>query len=86
MDSMMLRLLDCLIENYQISQGQIEADANDTDARMRQMMQYIINHINDEISLSDLANEMFVSTSTLSRIFKKSTGMYFADYVMSLRV
>ena len=86
MDSMMLRLLDCLIENYQLGQGQIEADENDTDARMRQMMQYIINHIHDEISLSDLANEMFVSTSTLSRIFKKSTGMYFADYVMRLRV
>ena len=86
MDSLMLRLLDCLIENYQIGQGQIEADENDTDARMRQMMQYIINHIHDEISLSDLANEMYVSTSTLSRIFKKSTGMYFADYVMRLRV
>ena len=36
MDSMMLRLLDCLIENYQLGQGQIEADENDTDARMRQ--------------------------------------------------
>lgn len=86
MDSLMLRLLDCLIENYQLGQGQIEADENDTDARMRQMMQYIINHIHDEISLSDLANEMYVSTSTLSRIFKKNTGMYFADYVMRLRV
>ena len=86
MDSLMLRLLDCLIENYQLGQGQIEADENDTDARMRQMMQYIINHIHEEISLSDLADEMFVSTSTLSRIFKKSTGMYFTDYVMRLRV
>ena len=86
MDSLMLRLLDCLIENYQLGQGQIEADENDTDARMRQMMQYIINHIHEEISLSDLADEMYVSTSTLSRIFKKSTGMYFTDYVMRLRV
>ena len=41
-------------------------------------------HMKD--SLSDIAAEMFVSTSTLSRIFKKSTGMYFADYVMRLRV
>ena len=53
---------------------------------MIRMRECIINHIHDEISLSDLANEMFVSTSTLSRIFKKSTGMYFADYVMRLRV
>ncbi len=86
MDSLMFRLLDCLIENYQLGQGQIKADADDTDARMRQMMQHIISHIHDEISLSDLANEMFVSTSTLSRIFKKNTGMYFAEYIMRLRV
>ena len=86
MDSLMLKLLDCLIENYQLGQGRIEVDGNETDARLRQMMQYIINHIYEEISLSDLADEMYVSTSTLSRIFKKSTGMYFADYVMRLRV
>ena len=86
MDSMMLSLLNCLIENYQLHQGQIEADHSDTDLRMRQMMQYIISHIHEEMSLSDLAGEMFVSTSTLSRMFKKSTGMYFADYVMRLRV
>ena len=86
MDSLMLKLLDCLIENYQLGQGQIEANESDADARMRQMMQYIINHIHDEINLSDLASEMYVSTSTLSRIFKKNTGMYFADYVMRLRM
>ena len=86
MESLMLKLLDCLIENYQLGQGQIEADENDSDARMQQIMQYIINHIQDEINLSDLAAEMFVSTSTLSRVFKKCTGMYFADYVMRLRV
>ncbi len=86
LDSLMFRLLDCLIEKYQLRQGQAQTDQNETDVRMQQMMQYIINHIHGEINLSDLAAEMFVSTSTLSRIFKKNTGIYFADYVMRLRV
>ncbi len=85
-DSLMLRLLDCLIENYQVTQGQIDANENDMDARMQQIMQYIISHIHEEINLSELANEMYVSTSTLSRVFKKSTGIYFAEYVMRMRV
>ncbi len=85
-DSLLFRLLDSLIENYQLRQGQTVAGQSETDARMQQMMQYIISHIHEEINLTDLAEEMFVSTSTLSRIFRKSTGIYFADYVMRLRV
>lgn len=86
MYSLMLQLLDCLIENYQMQRDELEINETDSDARMREMMQYIVNHITDEINLSELAGRMFVSTSTLSRILKKNTGMYFADYVMQLRV
>lgn len=85
-DSLLLKLLDLLIENYQIKDRGIRLDETESDTRMRQIMQYIVNHITDEISLSDLADSMFVSTSTLSRIFRKSTGMYFSDYITKLRV
>ena len=85
-DSLLLELLDQMIENYQIQNGMVGKEEDESDARMRQMMQYILQHINEEINLSALAEEMFVSTSTLSRIFKKKTGVYFADYVMKLRV
>ncbi|MCI1655333.1 MAG: helix-turn-helix domain-containing protein [Lachnospiraceae bacterium] len=85
-DSLLLNLMDHLIENYQIQQSRVEIGESEADVRMRQMMQYILNHINEEISLSGLAEEMYVSTSTLSRIFRKKTGVYFADYVMQLRV
>ena len=86
LDSLMLKLLDCLVENYQINQESMEAYESENDARMREIMQYILANLDQEISLNELADRMFVSTSTLSRIFKKSTGVYFADYVMQLRV
>lgn len=86
MDSLMLRLLDCLAENYQISEKNMAAYETENDARMREIMQYVMANLDQEISLNELADKMFVSTSTLSRIFKKNTGVYFADYVMELRV
>ena len=56
------------------------------EAVMAQIMQYIQTNLHDKVSLTELADRMFVSTSTLSRIFKKNMGLYFADYVMQLRV
>lgn len=86
LDSLMFKLLDCLVENYQINQKSMEAYETENDARMREIMQYVLANLDQEISLNELADRMFVSTSTLSRIFKKNTGVYFADYVMQLRV
>ena len=42
---------------------------------------YINEHIYEDVLLEDIANELFVSTSHLSRIFKKQTGETFSQYV-----
>ena len=87
MNSLLLKLLDCLVEHYQVSQENVVMqEKSENDLRMREVMQYIMANIDREISLNELANQMFVSPSTLSRIFKKDTGIYFAEYVMQLRV
>ncbi len=85
-DSLLLKLLDCLVENYQLNKKNLEVSENDNDYRIREIMQYIMANLDKDISLNDLAASMFVSTSTLSRIFKKNMGVYFADYVMQLRI
>lgn len=84
-DASLLKLLDCLIEHYQMSEDPLYA-RNESDTRMQEITQYVIHNINGEINLSELAEEMYVSTSTLSRLFHKNTGMYFSDYVNKLRV
>lgn len=86
MDSMLLKLLDTLIENYRIEAGDLRTEGDESDIRMRQILHYIMNHLHEDLVLSDLASEMYVSASTLSRIFRKKTGVYFADYVMRLRI
>ena len=76
--SLLLKLFDCLVENYQLEVNELKDEETEADARMREMMQYILSNLDREISLNELADQMFVSASTLSRIFKKHTGVYFA--------
>lgn len=86
MDQLLLGILDTLVEHYQVDLNTQSGGESESDFRMRRIMQYIIANLDKDINLTGLADEMYVSTSTLSRIFKKSTGVYFADYVMQLRV
>lgn len=89
-DSLMVgylyKTLDCLIEHFQVQGSAAGETETENDDYMPQMMQYIMQNLHGEISLTALAEQMFVSASTLSRAFKKRTGLYFADYVLQLRV
>ena len=86
MDQLLLGILDSLVEHYQVDLNTLERAESEGDLRMRRIMQYIVANLDKDINLTELAERMYVSTSTLSRIFKKSTGVFFADYVMQLRV
>jgi len=85
-DSLMLRLYDTLLANYRLDASKAPASAHLQDERTRKVMLYVLAHYREQINLGVLADQMFVSTSTLSRSFKKSCGMYFADYVNQVRV
>ena len=84
--SLLLKLMDYLIEHYQIDINKETAAQTSSDLRINQLMQYVAQNYKGNISLSDIAEEMFVSKSTLSRLFKKQTGAYFADYVNQIRI
>ena len=56
------------------------------DEKLQQIIAYVSAHYQESFSLSALAKEMYVSTSTLSRFFRKQTGVYFADYVNDVRL
>ena len=47
---------------------------------------YINEHYSEQIKLSDLANQMEVSESHMSRLFKSKMNMSFTQYLMSVRI
>lgn len=84
--SSLYKVLDCLIENYRADYEANTGQLLSNDDKMQQIFQYINQNFQYSISMADLADEMFMSTSTLSRFFKKQTGIYFTDYVTHIRM
>ncbi len=54
--------------------------------RLLQITSYINANYRDSLSLRELADSMYTSTSTLSRFFRKQTGYYFSEYLNRVRV
>ena len=48
--------------------------------------EYIYNHIKERITIEDLADELGVSASYLSRLFKKETGDSVSAYIRSQKI
>ncbi len=84
--SLLYRILDELVENFMLDDTNSEVSENyDADEKLQTIIHYVHQNYQDGISLSDLAQQMYTSTSTLSRLFKKQTGTYFAEYVNQVR-
>lgn len=49
-------------------------------------VQYLCTHIAEEISISRMANELFVSEAHLSRMFRRETGKRIAQYLNEMRI
>lgn len=53
---------------------------------VREAITYISKHYNSRISLSDVAEEIKLSPTYLSALFKKETGNNFSDYITTFRI
>lgn len=85
-DSLLLRLLDELIEHFRWEAGEEDRAVRDGEQRLQQIIQFVNQSYQHNLSLSKMAVDLQVSTSTLSRFFKKRMGCYFVDYVNQIRV
>ena len=56
------------------------------DVFEKRIVDYINEHILDDISLSDIAEAMHLSASQLNRIFNRMTGMSVYNYIVSKRL
>jgi AraC-like DNA-binding protein len=53
---------------------------------VRDTMNYIEDHINDEITLEQLSNKFYLSGTYISRQFKKHTGITIRNYILEQRI
>lgn len=80
--------LNDLLENVSLS---IAAKVNNYNNKsiklvLRKAIDYIQEHYKEQITLNDVAEHVYVSTSYLSRMFKKELGKNFVDFLNGLRI
>ncbi len=78
-------LLQKLLDDFVVS-DKAESTGNDRDDKVQEILRYVWMNYRNEISLTDIADQMFLSRSTVSRMFKNYTGEDFPEYLKNLRL
>ena len=94
------RSLRKIVQKLDSEQALEEDDGDEVDQCIRQIKQahgdysvliqnalvYIDNHMNENISLADIATELSVSPSHFSKCFKRETGTGFSNYLTMVKM
>ena len=74
------RALEQIVEEAVRQQGSAER------ATIQRARQYIREHFDQDISLVDVSDRIYLSPMYFSRLFKKETGQNFIDYLIQVRM
>ena len=53
---------------------------------LRKAIDYLHKHYHEQVTLNEVAEHVYVSTSYISRMFKKELGRNFVDYLNGIRL
>lgn len=79
-------LVSELIVLLQRTDKKDSAMKNESSNSIPDILKYIKEHYNTEITLKNTAEHFYLNPSYLSRIFKEQTGFSFCEYITKLRV
>lgn len=85
MKSMKYSLLECLTKDFAI-EGNNCGTGTAGDDRVERMLRYVDKNLQGSVSLGEIAEELFMSESAASRLFKKIMGVTFQDYITGMRL
>ncbi|GAF66549.1 putative response regulator [Bacillus sp. TS-2] len=73
------------LENWSM-QTKEELTGGKSNRLIKQVKEYVHDYYDQEISLSEIANQLFVNKNYLSQLFKKVTGETFVTYLNHYRI
>ena len=82
--SAIMQLLDLLLQGYAVPRENAQQDS--TGGRIADACRFINAHYKENIQLSQLAKQQYVSVSYLSRLFQKELGVTFMEYLTTVRL
>lgn len=82
--SVIYRLLHYLVQYF--TSDKIPDNSRSDDIRVEKMLQYIHTNYNKMLTLTEMAEFMYMAPSSFSRYFKKRVGLTFIEYVNNVRL
>ena len=81
-------VLDRLVSHFMMNMKDVSEvhESDRYEERLRQINNYIDANYDQDISMKELSEKLFLSNGYLSRFFKKNYGTNFAGYLMNVRV
>jgi two-component system response regulator YesN len=64
----------------------LQQKSDDQDPVSRFVMEYLDNHLHEDVNLDFIADKLNITSGYLSTYFKEKTGMNFSDYLNNLRI
>ncbi len=80
LQALLTAFFEKLIGHYDIAGGTVSSDT------VWRILQYCSTHFKEEISVTDVAEELGLSNSTVSHIFGQRLGVRFNDHIHALRL
>jgi len=86
--SLYFEMLNILTSDFLLNKGDSHfgEETKKFDARKHEIAEYIRLNFDKQISLEDLANQLFLSYAYLSKYIKRQFGMGFAEYLNTVRL
>lgn len=85
-NSLYYQLLGNLCSNFLLEGTDTENHHDKEQDRMDRVMEYIRKHYRNAISLQDIADELYLSTTYLSKYIRKNSGKSFGELINSVRL
>lgn len=79
----LLYLLSLMTELFPVKEREVSGKGK---AQMYGILEYVVQHFQEKLSLSDLASQAHFTPSYLSRLFQKELGMTYTQYLTQLRL
>lgn len=88
LNSLYYRLLHVLTSNFMVKADDIRVNFGNTQdyIRVRYIQNYIQANYHMQISLNDLAEQLYLSNTYLSKYIKKHLGLSFMEYLNNIRL
>ena len=85
-ESMATALAAHLLQHYSVIKSDCECCIGLPKPKLRKVIEFIFNHLAEDLVISAIANEISMSKYHFARLFKQSTGLSPYQYVIKCRI